>query len=101
MPQEQKDYSSVSPSAKSLLLMKGYTNIPYAKETAALMQGPEVFGLDFDNKDFWFWIRVMHFEVRYWSIDQLLKQTDVRNILELSSGFSFRGLDLCDKHADV
>jgi O-methyltransferase involved in polyketide biosynthesis len=93
----QKDYSSVSPSAKSLLMMKGYTNIPFAKETAALMHGPEVFGLNFEDKDFWFWLRVMHFESRYWSIDQLLKQTDNTNILELSSGYSLRGLDLCTK----
>jgi O-methyltransferase involved in polyketide biosynthesis len=101
MPEKQKDYSSISPSAKSLLLMKGYTNIPYAKETAALMQGPEIFNLDFDNKDFWFWIRVMHFESRYWSIDQLLKQTDARNILELSSGYSLRGLALCVHNENI
>lgn len=81
--------------------MKGYTNIPYAREVAALMQGPEVFGLDFDHKDFWFWIRVMHFESRYWSIDQLMKQTDNTNILELSSGYSLRGLDLCKKDGHI
>lgn len=96
-----KDYSTISPSALSLLLMKGYTNIPYARETAALMQGPEVFDLDFDNKDFWFWIRVMHFEARYWSIDQLLQQTGCYNIFELSSGYSLRGLDLCSHHSDI
>ncbi len=101
MPQDQKDFSSVSPSAKSLLLMKDYTNIPYAKQTAALMQGPEAFDLDFDNKDFWFWIRVMHFESRYWSIDQLLQQTNHKNILELSSGYSLRGLDLCVHDAGI
>lgn len=81
--------------------MKGYTNIPYAKETAALLQGPEVFDLSFDEKDFWFWIRVMHFENRYWTIDQLLKQTDAKNMLELSSGYSFRGLDLCVKDKSI
>ena len=97
MSQPQKDFSSISPSAKSLLMMKGYTSIPYAKETAALMQGPEVFDLNFDEKDFWFWIRVMHFENRYWSIDQLLQQAGNKNILELSSGYSLRGLDLCVK----
>lgn len=97
MSQMKRDYSSVSPSAKSLLLMKGYTNIPYAKQTAALMQGPEVFNLSFDDKDFWFWIRVMHFENRYWTIDQLLRETDNKNILELSSGYSLRSLDLCEK----
>lgn len=101
MSQDQKDYNSISPSAKSLLLLKGYTNIPYAKETAALMQGSEVFGLNFDDKDFWFWIRVMHFESRYWSIDQLLKQTDSKNILELSSGYSLRGLALCEKDDNI
>jgi O-methyltransferase involved in polyketide biosynthesis len=101
MSADQKDYSSISPSAKSLLLMKGYTNIPYAKETAALLQGPEVFDLNFDEKDFWFWIRVMHFENRYWTIDQLLKQTEAKNILELSSGYSFRGLDLCVRDKTV
>jgi O-methyltransferase involved in polyketide biosynthesis len=101
MPQEQKDFSSVSPSAKSLLMMKGYTNIPYAKETSAMMEGSEVFNLNFNDKDFWFWIRVMHFESRYWSIDQLLKQVDNKNILELSSGYSLRGLDLCVKDESI
>lgn len=101
MPQEQKDFSSVSPSAKSLLMMKGYTNIPYAKQTAAQMEGSEVFDLNFNDKDFWFWARVMHFESRYWSIDQLLRQTGSKNILELSSGYSLRGLDLCVKNKDV
>ncbi len=97
MSHENKDFSSVSPSAKSLLMMKGYTTIPYAKETAALMHGPEAFGLNFDDKDFWFWVRVMHFESRYLSISQLLQHTGSRNILELSSGYSLRGLDLCVK----
>jgi O-methyltransferase involved in polyketide biosynthesis len=101
MQQEQKDFTSISPSAKSLLMMKGYTNIPYAREMAALMQGPEIFELNFDDKDFWFWIRVMHFESRYWSIDQLLKQSGNKNILELSSGYSLRGLDLCIKDESI
>jgi O-methyltransferase involved in polyketide biosynthesis len=96
---ESRDYSSISPSAKSLLLMKGYTNIPYARQMAALIQGPEPFDLNFDDKDFWFWIRVMHFESRYWSIDQLLKETDNKNILELSSGYSLRGLEMCTREA--
>ncbi len=95
MSAQDKSYNSISPSAKSLLLMKGYTNIPYAKEAAALMQGPEVFDLSFDDKDFWFWIRVMHFENRYWTIDQLLKKTSAKNILELSSGYSLRGMAMC------
>jgi hypothetical protein len=35
-----RDFSSVSPSAKWLLLMKGHTNIPYARETAELLEYP-------------------------------------------------------------
>ena len=101
MEQEQRNYNTISPSAKSLLLMKGYTNIPYAKQTAALMKGPEIFDLNFDDEDLWFWVRVMHFENRYWTIDQLLQQTDSVNILELSSGYSFRGMDLCAKNERI
>lgn len=81
--------------------MKAYTNLPFAKETAALLSKEEAFGLNFEKKDFWFWIRVMHFELRYRSIDQLLQETHCKNILELSSGYSWRGLDHCNKDAAV
>lgn len=81
--------------------MKAYTSIPYAKETAALMSKDEVFGLKFDPSDFWFWIRVMHFELRYKSVNQLLEQTRFSNVLELCSGFSWRGIALCEERADV
>jgi O-methyltransferase involved in polyketide biosynthesis len=92
--QNQKDYNSISPSAKSLLLMKGHTNIPYARQTAGLIQYPKDYKPDFKNRDMTFWARTMHFENRYWSIDQLLSDLPITNILELSSGFSFRGLDI-------
>lgn len=88
-----RDYSQVSPSAKSLLLLKGITNIPFAKETAALISLPGKYIPDLDNKDAAFWKRVVHFENRYWSIDQLLSQLAISNILELASGYSFRGLE--------
>ncbi len=101
MASESKDFTSVSPSAKSLLLLKGYTNIPYAKDLAALMQGSEVFELNFDDKDFGFWARVLHFESRYWSIDQLLRQAHTQNMLELSSGYSLRGVDLCRQDESI
>lgn len=95
MAQHLRDFTTISPSAKSVLLMKGYTTIPYAKQVADLLQGPEVFGIDFSDRDFWFWIRVMHFEARYRSIDQLLHRAGCTNVLELSSGYSLRGLHLC------
>lgn len=88
-----RDYNLISPSAKSLVLLKGLTNIPLAKETAELISSPGKYNPDTNNKDTAFWKRVVHFENRYWSIDQLLSQLTITNILELSSGYSFRGLD--------
>jgi O-methyltransferase involved in polyketide biosynthesis len=92
--QEGRDFSKISPSAKSLLLLKGLTQIPYAREAAEIMSFPEHYHPDFDNTDLAFWTRVVHFETRYWSIDQLFSDLDVHNVMELSSGFSFRGLSM-------
>ena len=94
---EKRNYNDISPSAKSLVLLKGLTNIPFARETAALISHPEKYVPEFENTDLAFWKRVVHFEMRYWSIDQLLSELAISNILELSSGFSFRGLDTVSK----
>ena len=94
MTSPERNFNTISPSAKSLLLMKGHTNIPYAKQTAELICFPGKYVPDYRRKDFRFWIRTVHFESRYFSIDQLLSDLPVKNILELSSGYSFRGLDI-------
>jgi hypothetical protein len=86
-----RDFTSISPSAKWILLLKAHTKIPYALEAAKVID-PK-FTPDF-NKDIRFWGITFHFENRYWSIDQLMKDLNAINFLELSSGFSFRGLDL-------
>ena len=88
-----RNFNTISPSAKSLLLMKGYTNIPFARQAAELIVFPKKYIPDFSNNDMTFWARVVHFENRYRSIDQSLADLSVKNILELSSGFSFRGLE--------
>jgi O-methyltransferase involved in polyketide biosynthesis len=88
-----RNFKTISPSAKSLLLMKGLTNIPFARQAAELMVYPEKYTPDFSNRDVGFGARIVHFESRYWSIDQLLSGIPIKNILELSSGFSFRGLE--------
>lgn len=86
-----RDYSSISPSARSLLLLKGLTDIPFALEAARLISPG--YQPDFSCNDLAFWGRVLHFESRYRSINQLLSAIPVKNILELSSGYSFRGLN--------
>jgi O-methyltransferase involved in polyketide biosynthesis len=95
-----RNYNTISPSARSLLLMKGMTPIPYAREAAELMSYPEQYTPDYSNKEVSFWARLAHFENRYASIDQLLEDIPAKNILELSSGFSFRGLNAV-KQRDV
>jgi O-methyltransferase involved in polyketide biosynthesis len=96
----KRDYSSISPSARQLLLLKGFGDIPFAEKAAQLMLHPKTYMNNLDNMDFPFKARLMHFESRYSSIDQLLEGLPVNNILELSSGFSFRGLDLV-QHKEV
>lgn len=90
---QERNYNSISPSARALLLMKGMTPIPFAKQAAELMLYPEKYVPDYSSQEFGFWARLTHFENRYWSIDQLLEELPLTNILELSSGFSFRGLN--------
>jgi O-methyltransferase involved in polyketide biosynthesis len=97
MEANKRDYSTISPSAKALLFLKGYTNIPFARQAAELMYLPEKYELNFTDKDFRFWLRLVHFESRYWSIDQLMAGLPIKNILEISSGFSFRGLAATEK----
>ena len=87
-----RNYASISPSAKALLIMKGYTNIPFARQAAEIMMSTEKFNSDLEKESFVFCLRVAHMEIRYLSIDQLLSDLRVINIIELSSGFSFRSL---------
>lgn len=91
---DNRNYTTISPTAKVLLLMKGHTDIPFAREAAGIISRPETFLPDFTRKDFSFWVRVAHFESRYQQVDTLLREIACRNILELSSGFSFRGLQM-------
>lgn len=87
-----RDFSSISPSAKWLLLLKGYTNIPFAREVAELLEYPDKYIPDFKKRDYTFWASTIGLENRYWSIDQLLNDLTIKNILEISSGYSFRSL---------
>lgn len=94
----KRDYSVISPTAKSLLLLKGGTPIPYARRVAELITQPSPYMPDYTNTDFNILARIVHFEKRYWSLDNLLEDIPAKNILELSSGFSFRGLHRVQQH---
>lgn len=49
------------------------------------------------SKESFAWL--LHFENRYRTIDSLLSPAGYSNVLEIASGFSFRGLELCRQHA--
>ncbi|KQM77277.1 hypothetical protein ASE74_18720 [Pedobacter sp. Leaf216] len=97
-----RDYSSISPSAKSLLLAKSLTNIPFVADAVKLIYGnhdlENLYTKDFDEI---FLKRLVHFESRYLSLDSLLFASGSLNILEISSGYSFRGLDLVLRHPTI
>jgi O-methyltransferase involved in polyketide biosynthesis len=91
------NFNTISPSAKSLLLLKGHTDIPFARQMAELIESPHKYSPDFAKRDISFWSSILHFEKRYKSIDQLLQDLPVKNVLELSSGYSLRGLEASER----
>jgi O-methyltransferase involved in polyketide biosynthesis len=97
MADTDKNYNSISPSAAFIIQLKAYTTIPFAKEAAALLEkeNPAMAQYIRQNgvKQFFRWL--IHFENRYRTIEKLLSETDAKSILEISSGYSFRGLSLC------
>lgn len=98
MSPPERDFTSISPTAKSLLITKSETTIPFASAAAELMFGAagvaaalaEIAKLPGAE------LRRQHFENRYRSIDTLLAEAGagVAGVLELAGGLSFRGLEL-------
>ncbi len=88
-----RDHSSISPSAKSLLLLKAQTTLPYARQAAELL-----FGVPLpDDPSPVAVLRRAHFEHRARSLDEALAQVKATRVLELASGLSFRGLSLAER----
>ena len=91
----KRDFTTISPSAGALLMMKALTDIPFAKDTAAMVGDLEAFTKSAREKRSRVLLgRTIHFENRYKTIDLALSEIDPRQVLELSSGFSCRGLHM-------
>lgn len=91
----ERDYSSISPSALALLLMKAQGDLPFMKEAAAMLWGDaapselaEAMKAENARR------RLRHFVNRYRSLDRLLAESGCQCVLELGAGLSFRGLEL-------
>ena len=116
MASDTSKFNSISPSALALLEARSFTTIPFARESYSFvsqrksdqkLNPPQASVEDSTLAKFDFGLktggklpkevisRIMHFEARYRSIDQGLRQLGSTRIIEFSSGLSLRGLDFC------
>jgi O-methyltransferase involved in polyketide biosynthesis len=87
-----RDFSTISPSARWLLLAKAHSGLPYAREVAELVFGhDEVMAAAIPTSPEAA-IRRRHFELRARSVDEALDLVAATRIVELAAGLSFRGL---------
>jgi O-methyltransferase involved in polyketide biosynthesis len=93
-----RDFNTISPSAGALLMMKALTDIPFAKETAMMIGDLEAYRTTVrEKRSKMFLGRMIHFENRYKTIDAALDTIQPTQVIELSSGFSCRGLALAQQ----
>jgi O-methyltransferase involved in polyketide biosynthesis len=94
-----RDFTTISPSAKSLLVTRSATELPYARAAADLLFGPA--GAETARaelaKERASAFSALHFENRYRSIDEALSIVGATRILEIASGYSFRGLATAER----
>jgi O-methyltransferase involved in polyketide biosynthesis len=92
-------FATISPSAKSLLLVKAQTTLPYANAAARLLWGDDVVE-DAARKEIGNAAaegRRLHFELRARSLDEALRGVGATRVLELAAGLSFRGLEMASR----
>ena len=98
-----RDFSTISPSAHSLLVMRAQSGLPFARQAAEVLLGADgmaaeiarlsaIAGAD---------LRRAHFQDRYRSIDTLLAESGATRVLEIAGGLSFRGLALAQRQPVV
>jgi hypothetical protein len=91
---DQRDFSTISPSAKSLLLVKSQTSLPFARAASELLWGAEYVeqGVPGSRRDLRRRERRRHFEIRAQSLHEALHELGASRVLEIAAGLSFRGL---------
>ncbi|HWL89718.1 MAG TPA: hypothetical protein VNO21_28135 [Polyangiaceae bacterium] len=106
-----RDFSTVSPSAKWLLLLKAQTNLPFARQAAELLWGADAIeaarreaisaSAHLSKGALFVEGRRRHFESRAQSLDQALHDLGATRVLEVAAGLSFRGLAMAAQRQDV
>jgi len=89
------DYEKISLTAQLAAYMRQFSDIPFASDVAALLHSREVFeslleGQQMTPEDLLWYAPI--FEVRYKSVSEAIRRSGIRQVLELASGLSLRGL---------
>jgi O-methyltransferase involved in polyketide biosynthesis len=95
----RRDFSTISPSAKALLLVKAQTGLPYARRAAELLWGTAAVAAAVRETTATpeAGARRRHFELRAQSLDEAIDQLGATRVLELAAGLSFRGLAMAER----
>lgn len=89
------DYGKISLTAQLAAYMREFSDIPFASDVAELLHSRDVFedlleGQQMTPEDLHWYAPI--FEVRYKSVTEAIRRTGGRQVLELASGFTLRGL---------
>ena len=89
------DYEKISLTAQLAAYMRQFSDIPFASDVAEVLHSGEVFealleGQQMTPEDLLWYAPI--FEVRYKSVTGAIRRTSSRQVLELASGLSLRGL---------
>src|SRR5882724_6130835 len=87
-----RDFSTISPSARWLLLAKAHSGLPYARQVAELVFGHDEVAAATLPTSLADALRRRHFELRARSVDEALDLVGAKCIVEFAAGLSFRGL---------
>ena len=92
-----ESFEKISMTATFVAYWRQYTDIPFAKDVAELINANEKIESFLNShhitKDEIRWYAPL-FEIRHKSIEEVIRRRDMRQVLELASGLSFRGLSM-------
>jgi O-methyltransferase involved in polyketide biosynthesis len=97
-----RDYSTISPSARSVLAMRALSpELPFVREAAELVYGRDALAAEHARLQalVGWQMRLFHFVERYQSIDRMLAASGLETVVELAAGLSLRGLALAQRGA--
>jgi O-methyltransferase involved in polyketide biosynthesis len=97
-----RDFSTISAAARTLLMVKAQTGLPYARAAAELLWGARAVEESVEQiaKNPAMVLRRRHFELRARSLDALLDALPdgaASRVLEVAAGLSFRGAERAER----